>query len=212
MSLRFQMLAHVTYVVSQELFESIQANPDSEPVTLMQRQQISDGKKSHLRRDCSEQNLLVLNHPYPIEYISFVGDRRFRKEPSELPFRRGEGSWTLEISSASFDSAVLESIGLLFGVSPVARSLTLRSPAAMLKLLHDSSAPTFSPFLDGGPEPVSLGLLCRGLLTLGPGIFRPATDLVSDTVVTPAGRFAIALVKVGDVWIELLERLERHAG
>lgn len=204
------MLGHVSYAVEPKRFESLIQESEEPPILLAPGTATPEFKRGHSFAFSTTQDVAIVRGDHTKEFLTVSSRFRTNEAPAFLPTSASANGRHVTLQSRSFDSSTLRGIAALFGCETTSQSLTLHSRAARLTLSHSHDAPAFAEMLDGGPGPVSLGIFCKGLDTVR--FKRPGSSSGAwvDILTTPHGRFRIAMLRAGRVWIELLERLERH--
>ncbi len=214
MTLKFRMLAHVTYAVTVRQFECLAETCTERAVLLARGVKTPQFKRQHLPHLPYEHDLLIVTEAYPTEYLALQNPLPSADESNSVAVLPSDtGGWpnALTLRSRSFEPATLSTLGSLFSLEPDTDHVEFRAPGTTLRLVLDESAPDFATDLDGGPGPVSLGIFCRGIDPVDLRVRHPDLDWAFEDVTTPAGLFMVGMVRVGELWLELLERRERYA-
>lgn len=210
MRVHFLMLGHVSYAVVPERFERLVLESEGELILLAPGTPTPEFKRGHSLAFSPTQDVAIFRGDHTKEFLSVSSRSGPNEAPEFLPTSASGNGRQVTLQSSSFESSTLSHIAALFECEPTSQSLTLQSRAARLTLSHSYDAPAFAEMLDGGPGPVSLGIFCKGLDTVCRKRPGSVSDAWVDVLTTPHGRFRIAMLRAGRVWIELLERLERH--
>lgn len=163
-------------------------------------------KRPHARYFAREEILALYLNPLPIELITHSKVSAPCREANFLPhIATGDGGRT-RLMSRSFTEKTCRAISRVLGLPREDKAVVLPNGPWTVQLSYASEGPSFTHQLNDVPGPTSLALFCKGLADFNPTGTDPIDPFFSSRIQVGATELSVLMLRVENVWIELLER------
>jgi len=112
------------------------------------------------------------------------------------------------VDSTSLTATTLEDLATVLGLSRLAGAMECRAPGGRVRFVN-GHGPEFSEAIDTAGRPVALAFYVRNLAAFAQRVSVLGAEVHQEVLVLGEQHLDIAIARIGQVWLELIERRRR---